>query len=186
MQLRGTTHIPASQDKVWAALNDPGVLRDCIPGCESVTADGDNAYDAIATVKLGPVKAKFSGRINLTDIDAPNSYRINGEGSGGGAGFAKGGAFVKLTTQADGTELTYDVDATVGGKIAQVGQRLIESAAKKMAAEFFENFNKRVTTGQAPQDINKTAVKTSGPSRGLVILGIIVILAAIIGFLILK
>lgn len=141
MEMSGEYRIPASREEVWAALNDPEKLKDAIPGCESVNKLSDTEMEAVATAKIGPVKAKFKGKVNLEDMDPPNGYTIRGEGSGGAAGFAKGLAKVKLTEEAGGTLLAYEVDATVGGKLAQVGQRLVDSAAKKMSDEFFSSFS---------------------------------------------
>ena len=141
MELNGERLIPASIDATWAALNDPEILKACIAGCESLERVGDDGFAAVVAMKIGPVSARFKGRVNLTDIDAPNSYRIAGQGEGGVAGFAKGGANVRLTdADGGGTKLGYDVDAQVGGKIAQLGSRLIDSTAKKLAEEFFTNF----------------------------------------------
>jgi uncharacterized protein len=141
MQMNDAVTIPVSQDKVWAGLNDPAVLAKCIPGCQKLELTGENEMTATVVVKVGPVKASFSGKVTLTDIDAPNGYRISGEGSGGVAGFAKGGATVKLTAEGpEATKLEYVVDAHIGGKLAQLGSRLIDSTAKKLAGEFFEKF----------------------------------------------
>src|SRR5262245_19378571 len=143
MKMSGEVVLPASKPTVWARLNDAETLKASIPGCESLEKLSDTEMQAVAKVKIGPVSARFKGKVNLTDIDAPNSYRIAGQGDGGIAGFAKGGANVKLT-EADGggTPLHYDVDAHVGGKISQLGGRLIDSTAKKLADEFFANFAK--------------------------------------------
>ena len=133
--------VPAPQGKVWAALNDPVILKGCIPGCQSLEMTSPTDMTAAVVVKVGPVKANFTGKVTLSDLDPPNGYRISGEGSGGVAGFAKGGAMVTL--QADGedaTNLHYVVDAQIGGKLAQLGARLIDSTAKKIAGEFFQNF----------------------------------------------
>src|SRR5579875_1991734 len=141
MQMNDSQLVPASQDKVWAALNDPAVLAKCIPGCQKLEETAPNEFTATVTVKVGPVKASFSGKVKLSDIDAPNGYRISGEGSGGVAGFAKGGATVKLTAEGpESTRLDYAVDAQIGGKLAQLGSRLIDGTAKKLAGEFFEKF----------------------------------------------
>ncbi len=141
MQMNDSQLVPASQDKVWAGLNDPAVLAQCIPGCQKLERTSPNEMTATVVVKVGPVKASFGGKVTLSDIDAPNGYRISGEGSGGVAGFAKGGATVKLTAEAaDVTRLDYAVDAQIGGKLAQLGSRLIDSTAKKLAGEFFEKF----------------------------------------------
>ncbi|ACA19754.1 carbon monoxide dehydrogenase subunit G [Methylobacterium sp. 4-46] len=150
MTMSGEVVLPADQRTVWEKLNDPEVLRRCIPGCESLEKVGENELQASAKVAVGPVKATFKGRVTLSDIDAPNGYRISGEGQGGVAGFAKGGASVRLETVEGGqTKMTYDVDASVGGKIAQLGGRLINGVAKKYADGFFETFAKEVQGGQA-------------------------------------
>ncbi len=141
MQMNASQLVPASQDKVWAGLNDPEVLRKCIPGCQTLEMVTPTDMTATIVIKVGPVKASFSGKVTLSDIDAPHSYRISGDGSGGVAGFAKGGATVRLTANGpDATMLDYDVDAQIGGKLAQLGGRLIDSTAKKLAGEFFERF----------------------------------------------
>jgi carbon monoxide dehydrogenase subunit G len=128
-------------------LNDPDILKRCIPGCQSLEMSSPTAMTAIVVVKVGPVKATFSGKVTLSDLDPPNGYRISGEGSGGVAGFAKGGASVKLEPDgADATNLHYSVDAQIGGKLAQLGGRLIDSTAKKLAGEFFQNFAVALTT----------------------------------------
>ncbi len=153
MKMSGEQTIAAPREAVWQALNDPEVLRQCIPGCESVDKTGDDSFDAKVTAKVGPVKAKFAGSVTLSDLDPPNGYTISGEGKGGAAGFAKGGAKVKLTDSGDGgTVLTYDVDAQVGGKLAQLGARLIDGTAKKMAGEFFESFGRVVEGGAEPAE----------------------------------
>lgn len=141
MQMNDSQRIPASRDKVWAALNDPDVLKRCIPGCQSLEVTAPNEMTASVVFKVGPVKATFGGKVTLSDLDPPNGYRISGEGSGGVAGFAKGGALVRLEQDgADVTVLHYDVDAQIGGKLAQLGARLIDSTAKKLAGEFFKSF----------------------------------------------
>lgn len=140
MELKGEHRIPAPRDAVWEALNDPEVLRASIPGCETLEKTDDNAFEATVQAKVGPVKARFAGAVTLSNINAPESYTISGEGKGGAAGFAKGGADVSLAEDGGETVLTYKVDAKVGGKLAQIGSRLIDSTAKKMANEFFENF----------------------------------------------
>ncbi len=145
MELRGEYRIAAPREQVWALLNDAAVLRECIPGCESLEVTGENEFQAVATNKIGPVKARFKGKVRLTDLDPPNGYRISGEGDGGVAGFAKGGATVALQPKDGGTLLVYNVEAQIGGKLAQLGQRLINGAAKKVADEFFANFAKAVS-----------------------------------------
>ncbi len=150
MTMTGSATLPADRAKVWALLNDPAALKACIPGCQSLEKTSDTAFAAVAKVKVGPVSATFKGSVQLSDLDPPNGYTISGEGEGGIAGFAKGGARVRLT-DAEGapgsTVLTYDVQANVGGKIAQLGARLIDGVAKKMADQFFANFA-AVATGQ--------------------------------------
>jgi len=123
------------------------VLKSCIPGCELLEKNSENEFQAVATVKVGPVKARWKGKVRLSDLDPPNSYRISGEGEGGVAGFAKGGAKVTLSDQGGGTLLSYNVEAQIGGKLAQLGQRLINSAAKKTADDFFEKFAQVVAAG---------------------------------------
>lgn len=147
MEMSGEYKINAPRAKVWAGLNDPDILKQSIPGCEEIDQTSDTSFTAKVTAKVGPVKAKFTGSVQLTDIDAPNGYRISGEGKGGAAGFAKGGANVLLSDDGDGTLLKYEVDAQVGGKLAQLGARLIDGTAKKMASQFFENFAEAVTDG---------------------------------------
>ena len=141
MQMNDSQRIAAPRAAVWAALNDPEVLRAAIPGCESLEMTAPNEMTAKVTLKVGPVKATFGGKVTLSDIDPPSGYRISGEGSGGVAGFAKGGATVTLAEDGpDATILTYTVDAQIGGKLAQLGARLIDSTARKLAGEFFERF----------------------------------------------
>ena len=140
MVMTGEQQLAAPREKVWAMLNDPAVLKSCIPGCETLDVIGENEFQAVATNKIGPVKARFKGKVRLTDLDPPNGYKISGEGDGGVAGFAKGGASVNLTDKDGGTLLTYNVEAQIGGKLAQLGQRLVNGAAKKMADDFFVRF----------------------------------------------
>lgn len=138
--MTGEYRIPAPRQRVWDALNDVEVLRQCIPGCESVEQLSDVEIKTAVTARVGPVKAKFTGTVTLSDRHPPNSYRIAGEGKGGTAGFAKGEAVVTLAEDGGDTVLTYTVSATVGGKLAQIGSRLIDGAARKMADEFFAAF----------------------------------------------
>jgi uncharacterized protein len=145
MQMNDSQRIPASREKVWAALNDPDVLRQCIPGCGSLEKTAPNEMTATVVFKVGPIKATFGGKVTLSDLDPPNGYRISGEGAGGVAGYAKGGATVTLTAEGpDVTILNYEVDAQIGGKLAQLGGRLIDSTAKKLAVQFFESFGEAV------------------------------------------
>jgi len=146
MKMQGEVLLPAGRDVVWAKLNDPAVLKACIPGCDELTKDDDTHFSAVARIKLGPVKATFKGKVALSELDPPNGYTISGEGEGGIAGFAKGGAKVALSdADGGGTKLRYDVDAQVGGKIMQLGSRLIDSVAKKYADEFFAKFAEAVS-----------------------------------------
>ncbi len=150
MELKGSRTIAADRATVWAALNDADVLKACIPGCTDLTGSPDEGFEAKVTQKVGPVKANFAGAVKLSDVVDGESYKISGEGKGGAAGFAKGGASVALADVEGGTELTYDVDAKVGGKLAQLGSRLIDSFAKKMADQFFETFQKVVEGDDSP------------------------------------
>ena len=140
MEMSSERRIEASREQVWAALNDTDILKRSMPGCESFDAVGDNRFEAKLTTRVGPVKARFKFNVNLTDVDPPNGYTINGEGQGGAAGFANGSATVNLSEDGGGTMLAYEVKASVGGKLAQLGSRLIDGAAKKTADEFFGNF----------------------------------------------
>jgi uncharacterized protein len=140
MDMSGEHQIAASRQQVWEALNDPEVLQACIYGCESVEKQSETEMSAVVVAKVGPVKAKFKGKVTLSDIDAPNGYTITGEGKGGVAGFGKGSANVSLTDADGGTLLTYTAKASVGGKLAQIGSRLVDAAAAKMADEFFTAF----------------------------------------------
>src|SRR4029079_16386422 len=144
MTMTGEVQLPASREVVWAKLNDAEVLKACIPGCEELNKTSDTEFEAIATVKIGPVKARFKGKVHLTDLNPPHGYRISGEGEGGVAGFAKGGATVALEPKDGGTLLKYNVEAQIGGKLAQLGQRLVAGAAKKMADDFFGKFAQAV------------------------------------------
>lgn len=153
MKMTGEVVFPADRQTVWAKLNDPEVLKASIPGCQSLERSGDNGFTATAKIKIGPVGATFKGAVSLSELDPPNSYRISGQGEGGVAGFAKGGALVRLSDAPDGgTILAYDVEANVGGKLAQLGARLIDGVAKKMADQFFGNFVKAVG-GEAPAPV---------------------------------
>ncbi len=153
MDMTGERRIPAPRQTVWEALNDPDVLKASIPGCESLEKLADDQMKATAAVKVGPISARFTGKVQLTDIDPPNGYRISGEGQGGVAGFAKGGADVALTDDGADTLLRYQVNAQVGGKLAQLGGRLIDATAKQMADAFFDRFSKQVQAmSPAPAD----------------------------------
>jgi carbon monoxide dehydrogenase subunit G len=204
MDLTGEYRIPAPREAVWAALNDPDVLKACIPGCEELNKTSDTEFAARVITRIGPVKAGFGGKVTLSDLDPPNGYTIAGEGQGGAAGFAKGGAKVRLEA-ADGgaaTILRYSADAQIGGKLAQIGSRLVEGSAKKLADEFFAAFATQVAASataapevpamaaspEAPgQPVTQPAAivptaATSGLSPVLWIIGLIVIVAIILGF----
>ena len=159
MDMSGERRIPAPRQRVWDALNDPAVLQASIPGCTSLEKTSDNTMKATAAVKIGPIQARFTGNVQLTDLDPPNSYRIGGEGQGGVAGFAKGGASVHLSDDGAFTLLKYEVQAQVGGKIAQLGARLIDATAKQMADQFFDRFSNEVS---AP-----TTVAADGPAAAI-------------------
>ena len=145
MEMNGSHIIPADRQTVWEALNNPDVLRACIPGCQELEMSSPTEMSAVVVTKIGPVKATFKGDVTLENLNPPQSYTISGEGKGGIAGFAKGGADVTLAEVEGGTQLDYAVDAKVGGKLAQLGSRLIDSTAKKLAAEFFNNFSDHVS-----------------------------------------
>ena len=140
MTMTGEHQLAATRETVWQKLNDAEVLKACIPGCQEFNKLSDTEFQAVTITKIGPVKARFKGKVHLTDLDPPNGYRISGEGDGGVAGFAKGGATVALAAKDGGTLLTYNVEAHIGGKLAQLGQRLVNGAAKKIADEFFLKF----------------------------------------------
>ncbi|MFD0917069.1 CoxG family protein [Pseudahrensia aquimaris] len=153
MEMNGSHIIPADRETVWMALNNPDVLRQAIPGCKELEQIGENQLAAKVVAKVGPVKATFKGEVTLENIVAPESYTITGEGKGGIAGFAKGGANVKLTEVEGGTQLDYSVDAKVGGKLAQLGSRLIDGTAAKLANEFFENFSE-IVSGEGEEAVD--------------------------------
>ncbi|WP_173935059.1 carbon monoxide dehydrogenase subunit G [Chelativorans sp. Marseille-P2723] len=153
MMIEGEERIPAPVEAVWQALNDPEVLKDCIPGCEALEKTSDTQFAATVSLKIGPIKARFNGTVELTNLDPPNSYTISGEGKGGVAGFAKGAADVSLkAVGGETTILAYQAKAEVGGKIAQLGSRLVQSTSKKLAAQFFADFNARVSGTEAEQN----------------------------------
>jgi len=161
MEMTGEQLIAAPQKVVWDALNDPQVLKVCVPGCESIERSGDNEYQVLMVARVGPVSAKFKGKLTLSDIKPPQSYALSFEGQGGPAGFAKGGAQVRLESMAgDKTRLAYDVKASVGGKLAQIGSRLVDAAAKKVADDFFRNFNAKVGAAEVDDDATVVLPKT--------------------------
>ncbi len=163
MDMTGERRIPAPRQIVWDALNDPAVLKASIPGCETLDKLSDTQMKATAAIKLGPISARFTGNVQLSDIDPPNSYTIGGEGQGGVAGFAKGGAKVSLTDDGTGTLLSYAVNAQVGGKIAQLGARLIDATAKQMADAFFDRFAKQVQELAPPPPVQVAVAPTAAP-----------------------
>jgi len=152
MEMTGNRHLAVTQQQAWDALNDPEVLKACIPGCEKVEATGENQFTVGVAVRVGPVAAKFNGRIALSEVQAPNSYTLAFDGQGGPAGFGKGTAHVRLSPPAEGAgcELGYDVTAQVGGKIAQVGQRLVDGVARSMADDFFKRFEAEMQSRYGP------------------------------------
>ncbi|WP_298963060.1 carbon monoxide dehydrogenase subunit G [uncultured Roseibium sp.] len=173
MQMTDSQRIEASREKVWEALNDADVLKASIPGCEELIKHSDTELEAKVKLKVGPVKATFGGKVTLNDLDPPNGYKIEGEGSGGVAGFARGGATVRLEEDGpDATILHYDVDAKVGGKLAQLGARLIDSTSKRLAGEFFAAFAQQVapspeTEAASSNEVDQTLGDASqDPSAG--------------------
>lgn len=148
MDMTGQQHIAATKEEVWAALNDADVLRVCIPGCQELTKSSDTEMSAVAVMKVGPVKARFQGVVTLSDLDPPNGYKITGEGQGGVAGFAKGVATVRLEAAEGGTILHYTVEAQIGGKLSQLGGRLIDVTAKQMSGQFFKRFAEEIQARQ--------------------------------------
>jgi uncharacterized protein len=165
MEMQGSRHLAVTQQQAWEALNDPEVLKACIPGCDKVEATGDNQYAIGMAVKIGPVAARFNGKILLADVQPPTSYTLNFEGQGGPAGFGKGNAKVNLAPAAEGTDLSYTASAQVGGKIAQVGQRLVDGVAKSMAEEFFKRFDdemqRRYPPAPPPESVNEAAASVA-------------------------
>ncbi len=147
MEIVGEQLIPRAQDITWASITDPEVLKVCIPGCESMDKIGNDEYAIVMGAKVGPVSAKFKGKITLADVDAPHSYTLIFEGQGGVAGFAKGQANVRLSPEGEATRLQYTAKAMIGGKLAQVGSRLVDGVAKKLAENFFTKFNEHVSGG---------------------------------------
>jgi len=154
MEMTGEQLIAAPQKAVWDALNNPEMLKTCVPGCESIDPIGDNEFQVLMVARVGPVSAKFKGKLTLSDIKPPNSYSLAFEGQGGPAGFAKGSASVRLeSVEGDKTRLGYDVKASVGGKLAQIGSRLVDAAAKKVADDFFRTFKAKVGAAQGNEDV---------------------------------
>jgi uncharacterized protein len=202
MEMSGEQLVPAPQKAVWDALNDPQMLKACVPGCESIEPIGENAYQVLMVARVGPVSAKFKGKLTLSDIRPPQSYSIAFEGQGGPAGFAKGGAQVRLSEKDNGTALAYDVKASVGGKLAQIGSRLVDAAAKKIADDFFRNFNEKVSAqsgdadatvvlpNEQPHDLpaaepgdQQMPGMSNGKLAGFAALALVVVLVALIALL---
>lgn len=171
MNLSGEHHIPADRQTVWNALNDPEMLRACLPGCEELDKTSATKMTAKITIKIGPVKATFTGAVTLSDLDPPNGYTLKGDGQGGAAGFASGAANVTLSEgESGGTLLQYNVEAKVGGKLAQIGSRLIDSVSKKLAAQFFEAFVEKMGGGGEPEGAEESAGESTpaAPAAGAV------------------
>ena len=166
MELTDSRDIKASPREVWEAITDARVLKDCIPGCQELTGSPEEGFEAVVTQKVGPVKATFKGQVTMTDIVPGESCTISGEGKGGAAGFAKGGAKVRLEETPEGTRLSYDVEAKVGGKLAQLGSRLIDGFAKKMADQFFDRFKARVEGGGAEATDAATPLEPEAAAAG--------------------
>jgi len=185
MEMSGEQRIPLPQQRVWEALNDPEILKACIPGCESIDRVSDNEYKVAMTAAVGPVKAKFSGKLLLSDLNPPNSYSLAFEGSGGAAGFGKGSAQVSLSPDGSGTLLAYKASATVGGKLAQIGSRLIDGVARKMADDFFNRFNSTVapaTEAPAPAAAAPIAHRATIPGWLWALGGILALLVVLYFF----
>lgn len=163
MDMTGEQIIPLPQQRVWEALNDPAILKACIPGCETMEKVSDSEYRVVMSASVGPVKARFNGKLLLSDLNPPNSYALAFEGSGGAAGFGKGSSTVTLSPADGGTRLSYTAHATVGGKLAQVGSRLIDGVARKMADDFFAKFNQAIVP--APAATAAVRAPSSAPQK---------------------
>ena len=182
MELQGERLIPASVDTTWAALNDPDVLKACIAGCESLERTGDDALTAVVALKVGPVSARFKGNLKMTNVQPPNGYTINFDGQGGVAGFGKGSADVALTPEGTQTRLKYNARAQVGGKMAQVGSRLIDAAAGKITEDFFKAFEAHLQAGAAPagtEPAPAVVVEAGGIGKVWWLIGALVLLAVL-------
>jgi carbon monoxide dehydrogenase subunit G len=164
MQMNDSRTIDAPQDIVWSAILNPEVLKECVPGCTEMSGSPEEGFEATVVQKVGPVKATFKGKVTLSEMDAPNTVTLVGEGKGGAAGFAKGEAKVTLAPAGEGTLLTYEVEAKVGGKLAQLGSRIIDGFAKKMADQFFQNFQDAVE-GPAEDSVDDSESE-DGPKKG--------------------
>lgn len=189
MELANTRIVPAPPSAVWAALNDPAILKECLPGCESLERAGENAFQAVMATRVGPVSARFTGRVTMSDIEPPNAYTLHFEGQGGAAGFARGEARITLAPDGDRqTSLHYAAKAQVGGKLAQIGSRLVDGAAAKMTDDFFTRFVERVgaPAAEAPvaaaASVPATALAPPGGStwiRYAAIIAIVIVLIAL-------
>jgi len=181
--MSGEERIPATQADAWAALNDPAMLKACVPGCESIERTAENEYQVLMVARIGPVSAKFNGKLSLSDLNPPDSYAIAFEGQGGAAGFGKGSAQVQLAPDGEGTRLSYQVKANVGGKLAQIGSRLVDAAARKLAQDFFAAFNEKVaalhgTHGTGAQEPHQPGAVPRDPDLPTVSDASLVVLAA--------
>ena len=192
MEMSAEQVIAASQQQTWDALNDPAMLKQCVPGCESIERVADNEYQVLMVARIGPVSAKFKGRLALSDLDPPHSYAIAFEGQGGAAGFGKGSARVRLAPEGEGTLLTYQAKANVGGKLAQIGSRLVDAAAKKISQDFFAAFNAKVGAQAAAHEAHAPGPVPPDPdlpkvsNASLIFLAggaLVVVLVALIAFL---
>lgn len=185
MDFTGRYHIPAPPDAVWAGLNDPAILAAAIPGCEALTKTGQNDFAGTVTIKVGPMKASFKGKVSLSDMEPPSRLKLTGSGDGGVAGFAKGGADISLTPKDGGTELSYTARADIGGKLAQIGQRLIDGAARQLADQFFERFSAAVAppseAAPAPLTVPPQPERAGQQSRiwALGLAGVILVMVAL-------
>ena len=186
MQITGSFSVPAPRRRVWEGLNDPEVLRQCIPGCEELARLSATEFAGKVVTKIGPVKASFGGKVKLSDLDPPNGYTISGEGTGGVAGFAKGSAKVKLSDEGAGTKLDYAVEASVGGKLAQIGGRLVEAAANQTAQEFFTRFTAAMGGAPVAAAAQQAAAVSGAQRRGgnvwWLVAGAAAVVAAIVLF----
>ena len=163
MKMNGEFRVPTDRETVWRALNDPEVLKECLPGCKEIEKTSDTEMTATLALKVGPVKATFAGGVTLSDLDPPNGYTLAGQGQGGAAGFASGEAKVRLEQDGDGTVVHYDVDAKVGGKLAQIGSRLIDSTAKKLAKQFFDSLAEKLGGGEEADEAEAEAAAPAEP-----------------------
>ena len=164
MKMNGEIRVPTDRETVWRALNDPEVLKECLPGCQEIEKTSDTEMTATLVIKIGPVKATFAGGVTLSDLDPPNGYTISGQGQGGAAGFASGEAKVRLVADGGETVVHYDVDAKVGGKLAQIGSRLIDSTAKKLSKQFFDSLAEKLGGGEEAEAEDAAELEPAAPS----------------------